>query len=555
MLRAALENGDTVHGSSLKPSSESEIEQVRRELKDSLLKRWVACDPDPPEAGLAYIAAERYLERLRMLLPDSVQGPELALTQPNAQVNITVDAWERQDFPTARRGLRTLLIWDPDRRRVLSADKEIQKAPEWLEAVKLGPREEPRLDFVTRLELRGRSMRQKVAPASWLDSILSAFKSLRKGGEPADVMLQHPELRDVTGWLLELEPNRPLLAFPEQPVSLQRNLETETRPPILAGRAETMLGEDYDMLLGEPLDAWAPEARGSSARVFTGRLRDSQGELQEAAIKLMRPGRTDYAVPLFEEEVHVLQALGDLPGVNQLLESGFVRLEPGGELPPEEQNKSAIDLSGEVRRFGLGATRHFLAELPQRSANGWLPYLALEKRENSNNLLLSCDASFTRGRLLPILDGLAIAIQSLEILDEAHKRSVVYRDHKILHYYWHRAQNGVFVIDWNIAKLHRDGIPNGEIQFDLVQFSARALHHILTGRPAPGALPLGPNRPEEIEAASRSYSVQWTYDDQRLPQSLKDILENSLKGEYQTAHTLHDDLSDIFQKLSTLLQS
>ena len=94
-----------------------------------------------------------------------------------------------------------------------------------------------------------------------------------------------------------------------------------------------------------------------------------------------------------------------------------------------------------------------------------------------------------------------------------------------------------------------------DVQFDLVQFSARALHHILTGRPAPGALPLGPNRPDEIESAARSYDAQWTYDDQRLPQSLRDILERALIGEYQSATPLREDLYVIFQKLSVLLQA
>ena len=104
-----------------------------------------------------------------------------------------------------------------------------------------------------------------------------------------------------------------------------------------------------------------------------------------------------------------------------------------------------------------------------------------------------------------------------------------------------------------LAKHFPEGLSSSEVQFDLVQFGARALHYILAGRPAPGALPLGPNRPEDIEAAAHSYQVQWTYDDQRLPKDIKDLLEAVLAGSYISARTLREDLIAIYQKLSTLV--
>ena len=111
---------------------------------------------------------------------------------------------------------------------------------------------------------------------------------------------------------------------------------------------------------------------------------------------------------------------------------------------------------------------------------------------------------------------------------------------------------GVFVIDWNVARLHPEGLSDYEKQMDLVQFGARALHHILTGRTAPGALPLGPTRPEEIEQAAKSYQAQWTYDDQRLPEDLRGILERVLAGEYNNASTLRDELKQSFLQLPDL---
>jgi hypothetical protein len=107
----------------------------------------------------------------------------------------------------------------------------------------------------------------------------------------------------------------------------------------------------------------------------------------------------------------------------------------------------------------------------------------------------------------------------------------------------------VVLIDWNIARRFVEGISPAERSFDLVQFAARALHHILTGRPAPGALPMGPNRPEEIEQAAHQYNPNWTYDDERLPNRLKDILSGVLAEEYTTARALRQDLLDIYRQI------
>jgi hypothetical protein len=146
-----------------------------------------------------------------------------------------------------------------------------------------------------------------------------------------------------------------------------------------------------------------------------------------------------------------------------------------------------------------------------------------------------------------------MAIQICDILEVAHSRNIVYRDHKILHYYWQNEYNGIFMLDWNVAKRYPEGLSLNETQFDLVQFGARTLHYIITGRPAPGALPLGPNRPDEIEAAARTYTANWTYDDHRLPKDVKDILEAVLTGGYSQTRQLREDLHAIYNKLLELV--
>ena len=160
-----------------------------------------------------------------------------------------------------------------------------------------------------------------------------------------------------------------------------------------------------------------------------------------------------------------------------------------------------------------------------------------------------CDAGYTRGRFLPVEESIRLALQICDILNFAHQRNIVYRDHKLLHYYWSEIYNGVFMIDWNVARFHPEGLSQEDIQFDLVQLGARALHHIITGRVAPGALADGPNRVEEIEAASNSYRPQWTYDDQRLPPTLKEILEKVLAAGYNRVTELRQDLHQVYLEL------
>jgi serine/threonine protein kinase len=541
------------NGEASDPARRYQFDSLYRSLKEEVLPRWTQMEPDPPDSGVEYSEIERLFGDILDLSPDAGATLVRSLDQARAQAQITMDAWNNQDFEIARRGLRRIMLWDPDRLRLLLADHAIQRAPAWLIQVRNGPnQDEPLQDFVTRLGLDGRELRHMVGAASWLDSILEAFSRLRKGAEPTQVMLSFPELRNELTWLLEMDPRRPLL-LTLKPVKLERNPGGAALDPLIYGLRESSFGPGSEFILAEPLDVWAAEARGSSARVFLGYLRGSAAAPRQAAIKVMRPEKAEYALPLFKEEARILSLLRDVPGVTPLLECGFLRLDPGQDLPPDDDTSLAKGLSGKAHRFGPDGVHNFINDLDKRSGSGWLPYLALEKEDRSANLLLLCDIGYTRGRFMPILESLRLGIQICEILEAAHARNVVYRDHKILHYYWEETNNGVSMIDWNIAKRYPQGLSPEDIQFDLVQFGARAFHHIITGRVAPGALPLGPTRPDEIEAAAHSYSAQWTYDDQRLPREIKDILERLLSGGYGNARELRHDLHASFRQLSSLI--
>lgn len=531
------------------------IESLVEQINSTVIDRWKALEPDPPDAGIEYNDVRRVLATAPPEVAELLQPLYLAIDQPEAQVRIALDAWERQDFDAARKALRRVLLWDPDRLRLLQADRLLQRIPDWIEEIQAGlTHDEPLVDFVTRLELRGRELRNQIAPAGWLDDLLEAFKLLRKGVDPTDVLVEHAQSRSFLDWLITLEPRRPFLASPGKAIQIERKDAPQEIRPAVFGKKDARLGGKLGLHLLDPLDVWVPEARGSSARIFRGTLPGQDGVRRSAAFKLMRPDRFEYALPLFREEAQILSLLQNIPGVVPFLECGFIDLDPDASLPPEEHHVSAENLRGEVLRYGLDSVHNFLADLEPMTQANRIPYLVLEEYPRKDNLLLHCDTGYTNGHFLPTMEGLVMAIQICDLLHSAHSRNIIYRDHKILHYYWRDEFNGVFMIDWNVARRFPGGLSTEEIQFDIVQFGARALHYILTGRPAPGALPLGPNKPEEIEAASRTYEVSWTYDDQRLPKDIKDVLAATLTGAYHDARDLKRDLEAIYQKLSSLVQ-
>ncbi len=526
------------------------FENLIKILREDVIVKWEEIEPDPPDCGLAYNDLDRLLEVIGAYVPEAQQAVSGSLAQSKAQVRIILEAWEGQEFDSARRGLRRLLLWDPDRRRVLLADRAIAGVQKWLAIISQGPQnEQPMLEFAANNELTGRELRSRIGPASWLDTILEVFSQLRKNRKPGELLVERPEISKTMPWLEALEPRRYIPAQPARPIQLEREEGGQIPEATVRGIQECLLGAGQEMLLAEPLDTWAPEARGSSARTFVGFLRTPNNQLKQAAIKIMRSDRVEYSLPLYREEVQILNIMHDTPGVTPMLECGFIRLSDGDRLPPDNRPLNGRALTGAVQRFAPDQVPNFLSALDAKAHQGWLPYLVMPKLDNQENLMWVCDSGYTRGRFLPVEESLRLALHICDILQTAHERNIVYRDHKLLHYYWLDIYNGVFMIDWNVARYHPEGLTQAEIHFDLVQLGARALHHIFTGRVAPGALADGPNKVEEIEAAAQSYRAQWTYDDQRLPPSLKEVLEQILSGSYSRISRLREDLQAVYHEL------
>ncbi len=525
-------------------------EEVIATVHEEIIIKWKEIEPYPPNSGIGYTAVDSLIDLIEELLPGTREKLEKSLMQPKAQVELVLNAWEQKDFELARRGLRSILLWDPDRLRLLTAEKAIGEAPQWLARVRRGAgKDEPFYDYLTSVELAGRTLRNQVGPAKWLDETLEAFKRLRRGTRTVDLMIEYPETMHELPWLNEYQ-SREILSLPHtRPLTLERDNATYLPPSITQGVVEGKFGPNQSIFLAEPLDTWMPEARGSSARVFAGNIRSPAKQTQSFAFKIMRPDQQDYALPLFIEEIQILTMLRDVPGITPFVECGYIKLDDGQALPSDESHASAEQLSGQVIRYGVEQAQNFLASMDRQLSVGWLPYLALVRRNPEYNLLRYCDASNTHGWFLSLRESLVLSLQICDILQFAHDRNIVYRDHKILHYYWDVDSHGVTMIDWNIAKRQPQGLSDAEKQFDLVQFGARGLHHILTGRPAQGSLPLGPNRPEDIEKASTHYPVNWTYDDERLPNQLRTILEQTLNQGYTQVSDIRRDLLGIYQQI------
>jgi serine/threonine protein kinase len=525
-------------------------EELIAKVREEIIEKWKEIEPSPPNSGIDYSAADNLIDSIEELLEGSREKVEKALKQPKAQAELVLNAWQEKDFGLARRGLRSLLMWDPDRARLLTAERAIEAAPQWLARVYRGAsKDEPFYDFLTSVELAGRTLRNQVGPAKWLDETLEALKRLRKGTRSVDLMMEYPEIMHELPWLNEYQ-RREILSLPHtRPLSLERD---RVGKPDIAGSpgiTEARFGPQQSMWLEDALDTWIPEARGSSARVFAGSIIAGENQTRSYAFKIMRPDQLTYALPLFIEEIQVLNILRDVPGITTYAECGFIRFDEGQTLPDDGSHASARNLSGDVVHYGVEQTQNFQASMDRQITLGWLPYLALVKRNPEYNLINFCDASYTHGWFLSLKDSLILALQICDILKFAHDRNIVYRDHKILHYYWDAETHGAAMIDWNIAKRQPQGLSDAEKQFDLVQFGARGLHHIFSGRPAQGSLPIGPNRPEDIENASTHYAVNWTYDDERLPNQLRAILEKALNQGYTQVRNLRQDLLEIYQQL------
>lgn len=332
---------------------------------------------------------------------------------------------------------------------------------------------------------------------------------------------------------------------------------------------EEKLDARSGLFLAEPLDTWLtanhqdyaiPEAGGSSARVFL--MKTAAGKLPwdyEPAFKVMRHDKLAYAIPLFKEEYRILGGLQGLHGLTPMLHSGFFKPLDGLAWPSEiaplsktmENQGQASRMSGTLAIFEPDETDQVLEEFDERIADGWLPFVILERRWEDNLYLVS-DAGYTRGDFihnLSMRQVLDIASQMVSILGQAHARGATYLDHKLLHYYWNDVREKVIMIDWNIGHWTPDDFKTEVQAADMIQFSSRALHHLFTGRQAPGTVAVGPNRPEDIANSPSHYKASYSYDVQkRLNQDEMAFLDQALDGAFKTPEAMAESIAVLQRK-------
>lgn len=321
--------------------------------------------------------------------------------------------------------------------------------------------------------------------------------------------------------------------------------------------------------LAEPLDTWLtagqhdfaiPEAGGSSARVFLlNHATGTTGYGYHPAFKVMRHDKIAYAKPLFLEEYNILANLRGFEGMTPMLHAGFLKPEPNTQWPAEiapltkqmERQGEAANLRGDLALFEIEEIEDVLTQFEERIADGWLPFLILERRWE-DNLYLLCDAGYTRGnfvRNLSMKQVLDIGIQICSIMEEAHSRGATFLDHKLLHYYWNDIREKVMIIDWNIGHWQPNNFSTEVQQADMIQLSSRALHHIFTGRQAPGSVAVGPNRPEDIANSPTHFKASYSYDVQnRLNDQEIRFLENALDGQFKTPTEMKSALQVLYSK-------
>lgn len=261
---------------------------------------------------------------------------------------------------------------------------------------------------------------------------------------------------------------------------------------------------------------------------------------QMTAFKVMRaehlaPGaepRWEYRA--FANEADLLMKLSDSPHVVKLYDCGY--LESPSEAPA----------SGEIVSFGrdvLGFSR----ELNDFAARGWRPFLALENLPRTRNMfyLMRPDRPDMRFRL-PTEEGLALALQFAETLRLAHRKQIVYLDHKLEHVYW----DGVHlrIIDLNSSRQLEGRSRENEqhLRMDIHNLCVGILYSLFTGlspqksmlRPQPGSMAEVETRYRDITALD--FGVEPT-----LSPMLQALLQRGAAMQIETIDDFIDELQRV----------
>lgn len=322
------------------------------------------------------------------------------------------------------------------------------------------------------------------------------------------------------------------------------------------------IGVNELLFITEPLDNWEAFSLGSSARVFHGVWKQTEEKSKTVAVKILRPDQLSYALPLFYEEIKTLCLLRDVPGVIKILAMGFIKSLQPIQMSRDLDQKNLRNINGDLQLYYPEEYKEFLGEVEQTISRNnknalnqdwispWTPFIILQKRPRKDNLLFLCDPAYAGGEHLDIKKGLQIIAQICEVLDTVYKRNIVYRDHKILHYYYNNSLSRVCILDWNAALAQTQGIHQIEVLMDIVEFSAHSMHYILLGRPASRVPKLESFNMGNNPEMPQKYMVDWGYDERCIPDSVKNLITKALNGKYQSYAEIKANIMDIVNSIN-----
>ncbi len=334
------------------------------------------------------------------------------------------------------------------------------------------------------------------------------------------------------------------------------------------------LGINEGIYIEEPLDillfqdfkhVFEPSVGGAYARVFN--IYSNDFKPSPKAIKVMRPIRNndtnhrEEKLKAFPEEIRALSAMQKVKRdwLTPMLEIGFIKfdqhIEELNELVDRNQTKlpdntSAEKLTGVIERYPLEKNEILLSEIQSRIDDDWLPYIILEKQV-SNNLYLLSAVERTRNILLKVDIAFDYAIQICEIMEKANEQKILYRDHKINHYYFNKncGDGGhVVMIDWNCADGPKEeSLRKEEIIKDVQQFIERSLSYLFTGKKAIGAMGPGPNFLDQIKSGTclPDYSAFKGVNSNHLGKEEKNLFEKGLEGKFESFTELKESLQQV----------
>ncbi len=197
---------------------------------------------------------------------------------------------------------------------------------------------------------------------------------------------------------------------------------------------------------------------------------------QDTAFKILRRERINEVDvwPRFVTEVRILTALNKNRVAVRMFDCGFV-----------SDHVNEFPISGHIQSCDLDVDQ-FISQLPGYREQGWRPYIALELIPLAHNLLKlirGADGNGTHALRLPTEEGLTLAIQFSDFLQEMHSKNMVYIDHKPEHAYWDGKQ--LRVIDFNVSQIFKENISAPEsaslVRKDMANFVKGVLYTSFTG--------------------------------------------------------------------------